>query len=74
MGQMENENKARFVSSLGDLLMLYSRERVTGIEYKTTESGLELAVIYFARQNTIVQDITGDSCVAIMQDIAKALQ
>ena len=68
---MKCENKRRFVSGLGDLLMLYSRERVVRIDYVTEEKE-EFAVIRFAGGIRKVM-ITGDSCTAIMQDIAGAL-
>ena len=68
------ENKERFISAIETALIMYSRERIESIRYKTTESGLELAVITFTDKNTIVQDITGDSCIAIMHDLWRALQ
>lgn len=67
------ECKEQFVQGLGDLLMMYSRERVTRILYERTESGLEFASIFLVSGDVIKQDITGDSCIAIMHDVWKAL-
>ena len=68
-----NENKRAFVSALETALILYSREKIAKMEYTVTESGMELVKIQLAGGNTIMQDVTGDSCIAIMRDIARAL-
>lgn len=68
-----NENKRAFVSALETALILYSREKIAKMEYTVTESGMELVKIKFADDNTIMQDVTGDSCIAIMKDIWEAL-
>lgn len=68
-----NENKRAFVSALETALVLYSREKIAKMEYTVTESGMELVKIQLAGGNTIMQDVTGDSCIAIMHDIWRAL-
>ena len=68
-----NENKRAFVSALETALILYSREKIAKMEYAVTENGTELVKIQLAGGNTIMQDVTGDSCIAIMRDIARAL-
>jgi len=68
-----NENKRAFVSALETALVLYSRERIAKMEYTVTDSGMELVRIQLAGGNTIMQDVTGDSCIAIMHDIARAM-
>jgi hypothetical protein len=68
-----NENKRAFVSALETALILYSREKIAKMEYTVTESGMELVKIQLAGGNTIMQDVTGDSCIAIMHDIWRAL-
>ena len=69
-----NENKRAFVSALETALILYSREKIAKLEYAVTESGMELVKIQLAGGNSIMQDVTGDSCIAIMHDIWRALQ
>lgn len=70
---MTDENKKEFISELAVALILYSRVPIAGIEYKVTDAGMELAEIRFASGSVKYQDVTGDSCLAIMKDIAKAL-
>ena len=71
--QPMNENKRAFVSALETALILYSREKIAKMEYAVTESGTELVKIQLAGGTTIMQDVTGDSCIAIMHDIWRAL-
>jgi hypothetical protein len=55
---------------------MYSREKIAGIEYKSHDEaweGLDTVDIRFANGHRKVIDVTGDSCIAIMKDIAKAL-
>lgn len=68
-----NENKKAFLSSIETALMLYSRIPITEIKYVVTENGLELAEVHFVDSNTIQVNITGDSCIAIMYDLYRAL-
>lgn len=70
---MMNENKERFLSSLETAFMLYSRIPITEIRYIKKENGLELAEIHFVDSNTIQVNITGDSCIAILHDLWRAL-
>lgn len=67
------ENKKQFCQGLGDLLMMYSRFNVREIDYVCTDSGTELAKIVYMDNSVQYQDISGDSCIAIMQDIAKCM-
>ena len=70
---MTDENKKAFVQELSLALVMYSRIPIAGIEYKVTDAGIELAEIHYANGSVKYADITGDSCIAIMKDIAKAL-
>ena len=67
------ENKRAFVSALETALILYSREKIAKMEYFVTEHGMEVVKIHFAGGNTVMQDVTGDSCIAIMHDLWRAL-
>lgn len=67
------ENKKEFVSEISLALILYSRIPLAGIDYKVTDAGIELAEIHYANGSVKYQDITGDSCLAIMHDLYKAL-
>lgn len=70
---MMNENKRQFLSTLETALMLYSRIPITEIRYIKKANGLELAEIHFVDSNTIQVNITGDSCIAILNDLWRAL-
>ena len=73
---MSDENKRGFVSALETALLLYSREKIIGMKYDPHNEafeGLETVEIRFADGHRMVIDVTGDSCIAIMQDIARAL-
>jgi hypothetical protein len=73
---MSNENKRGFVSALETALLLYSREKIAKINYDPHNEawdGLETLDIHFVGGRRKVIDVTGDSCIAIMQDIAGAL-
>lgn len=65
------ENKSMFVEKLSDLLVMYSRERIINMKY-IKDNYHEWAIIEYVN-NTIRVDITGDSCIAIMHDIYKAM-
>lgn len=73
---MMNENKKLFVSALESALIMYSREKIAKLEYvphNEAWSGLDTVDIRFANGHRKVINVTGDSCIAIMQDIARAL-
>lgn len=73
---MTDENKKAFVGELSLALVMYSRARIAGIEYKSHDEaweGLDTVDIRFADGHRKVIDVTGDSCIAIMEDIAQAL-
>ena len=65
------ENKSMFVEKLGDLLVMYSRERIINMKY-IKDNYHEWVIIEYV-DNTIRVDVTGDSCIAIMHDIYKAM-
>ncbi len=66
------ENKKKFVEEPGKILAVYSREKIEGIRYIEKESG-EFAEIAYTNGCVKYADITGDSCIAIMHDVYRAL-
>ena len=70
---MKSEDKATFVNVIGNALKLYSREPIGALRYFTKDSGQELVQIEYESGNIIYQDVTADSCLAIMHDLYKAL-
>ena len=70
---MKNDDKATFVNVIGNALKLYSREPIVALRYFTKDSGQELVQIEYENGNVVYQDVTADSCLAIMQDVYKAL-
>lgn len=66
------ENKQAFISALETALIMYSRERIKSIKYVCRDT-LEFVEIHYAGGTVQYQDITGDSCISIMKDIAHAL-
>ena len=73
-----DENKEVFCRKLGELIGNFTRNfDVQKIEYKKVTDELdrfeELAVIKFVSGHTKAVRITGDSCLAIMHDVYKAL-
>jgi hypothetical protein len=69
------ENKKLFVEKLGSLIKRQTRAGQT-IKDLRYESSLiaERVVIVFYGGSTKAINITGDSCLAIMKDICKALE
>ena len=67
------ENKERFIDKLGVILMLYSREKVIKLEY-IKENSRECVEITYTNGYKKYVDITGDSCIAIMSDVYKAMR
>jgi hypothetical protein len=70
---VKHDHKADFVAALGKNLRENSREEIFGLVYDGEMEGLETVVILFTNGDTKTVNVTGDSCVAIMQDVAKAL-
>ena len=66
------ENKKEFVEKLGTILIMYSREKITKLEY-INANGEELVRITFTNGYKKYVNIWGDSCIAVMNDIYKAL-
>lgn len=71
---METENKKLFVEKLGSLIKRHSRagKTIKEIVYAVSLTH-EYAIIRFYGGYEKKVDITADSCLAIMADIAKAL-
>lgn len=67
-----NENKAAFVQELGELLAKYTRENISHMEYEEKEN-VEAVIVHFRNGYSKAVDVTGDSCLAIMHDVYKAL-
>lgn len=68
------DDKANFVKGLGQLLHDYARRTsVAKIDCVKTAVGTEFAVITFDNGEQKMKNITGDSCLAIMNDIYKTL-
>ena len=70
---MKHDHKADFVAALGKNLRENSREEIFGLVYDGEMEGLETVVILFTNGNTKTVNVTGDSCIAIMKDVAKAI-
>lgn len=69
------EDKAGFVQELGELLANYTSDR-TGVkcmEYTEDRDGFEAVTVYFANGKERTINVTGDSCLGIMNDVYKAL-
>lgn len=67
------ENKQKFVEELGRILMMYSREEVEKLEYIRKNSEEFVCIVYMNGYKKYV-NIWGDSCIAIMNDIYKAIR
>ena len=67
------ENKRKFVASMSDALVLYSRQSVVELAYMERDM-MELVMIRYTNGYVKYIDVTGDSCIAIMHDIWRALQ
>ena len=73
MKEGENmEDKKKFVEKLGEILIMYSREKITKLEY-INANGEELVRITHVNGRKQYINVWGDSCVAIMNDVYKAL-
>lgn len=67
----EIEEKRAFVAQLGNLLAKHKVKGIIGCQYKIIGSD-EVAVVHF-EDGAIKVNISGDSCLAIMHDIYRAL-
>jgi hypothetical protein len=63
------EDKAGFVRELGELLRKYSRENISHMEYEEKEN-VEAVIAHFRNGYSKAVDVTGDSCLGIMTDLA----
>lgn len=73
------ENKELFIGTLETALIMYSRENIAGLEYRRIgenikgDPAIEELIIHYANGYDKAVDITADSCIAIMKDLARAL-
>ncbi len=67
------ENKKKFVEGLGKILVMYSREDVEKLEYIRKDSEESVCITYTNGYKKYV-NIWGDSCIAIMSDVYKAMR
>lgn len=70
---MKHDHKPDFVAALGKNLRENSREEIFGLTYDKDPDGFEAVTILYTNGCTRTVNVTGDSCVAIMQDVAKAI-
>lgn len=70
---MKHDHKADFVTALGKNLRENSREEIFGLVYDGEMEGVETVVILFTSGKTKTVNVTADSCLGIMMDVAKAL-
>lgn len=66
------ENKERFIDKLGEILMMYSREEVAELKY-IRKNETEFVEINYTNGYKKYANITGDSCIAIMSDVYRAM-
>lgn len=69
------ENKSGFVQELGELLREYTggRTGVQYLEYSKDPDGFEAVTICFDSGHDRTINVTGDSIIAIIRDVTKAL-
>lgn len=67
------ENKQAFVSELGELLKKYSREAVRELVYFEDSDRFEAVEIIYEDGHRRTVNVTADSVVAVMKDIARAM-
>lgn len=68
-----NENKQAFVECLGVILAKFSREEIVRMSYNKDSKGFEAVTIDFGKGQSRTVNVTGDSCIAIMHDVYRAL-
>jgi len=67
------ENKQAFVRELGELLKKYSREAVSELVYFEDSDRFEAVEIIYEDGHRRTVNVTADSVVAVMKDIARAM-
>lgn len=67
------ENKQAFVSELGELLKKYSREAVRELVYFEDSDRFEAVEIIYEDGHRRTVNVTADSIIAVMKDIARAM-
>ena len=70
------ENKEKFAAQLGELLNKYSREEIKSLKYiKKNEAfnNAETVSIYFSNGEKKIIDVSANSNVGIMYDVARAI-
>lgn len=70
---MKHDHKPDFVAELGRNLRENSREEIFRLTYDKDPDGFEAVTILYTNGCTRTVNVTGDSCIAIMQDVAKAI-
>ena len=70
---LKDDVKPEFVKGLGMLLALYCREQIRELKYHRDSDGFEAIEICFEDGTTKTVNVTGDSVIASMLDVAKAL-
>lgn len=71
---ISEEGKAGFVEDIGAAFCLYSeRSDVQAMQYECDPDGFEAVTITFFSGGSKTINVTGDSCAAILKDIARAL-
>lgn len=70
---MYEENKADFTAELGALLAKYSREDIAALTYDKDSDGFEAVTIRYGNGYSRTVNVTGDSVIAILSDVYKAL-
>lgn len=68
-----NENKQAFVEALGTILAAFSREEIVRMDYDKDSDGFEAVTIDYGKGQSRTVNVTGDSCIAIMHDVYRAL-
>ena len=67
------EDKAGFVQELGALLAKYSREDIAALTYHKDDDGFEAVTIRYLNGYEKSLNVTGDSVIAILSDVYRAL-
>lgn len=67
------ENKQAFVRELGELLKKYSREAVRELVYFEDRDRFEAVEIIYEDGHRRTVNVTADSIIAVMKDIARAM-
>lgn len=65
--------RKKFIEKLGKILMMYSREEVEKLEYIKKDEEELVCITYMNGYKKYV-NIWGDSCIAIMSDVYKAMR